>query len=521
MGEEEASMGSLKAGAALSEQDALCRERFPSSGLLYLRLRLLRRQLRLPRAPVESRMTQLEKEVLQASASSKATATPSLDACLAFLQEKGGKAAQAFSPEGLSALERSGRYSAILHCPYELWQGEARDAASCDAAAYFDWGSLLASLGSPLPSYMQPPQPADAKLLPSFTRVPDSVQAALGITKRQQTLSPPRSSPHLQRYTPVLDELGFPLSPLYLWSAAREKANISCSNTNTSSNTNSSSNTNTSSNTNSSGNTNTSSNTNSSSNTNTSSPLERSCRQDFIIALRGRGVLGAWGCNIAADAIVMRRHPETKRLQASLDVALVRRADGTDAYALPGGFVEEGELENLSQCAAREFLEEAAAYSLSTSSPAAGAEDAADGEDEAAESAASRSGRLDAAEETNVHRSIEALKSLFGNFRVFKDGNLEFTSPPAKKPPLCVYAGLVDDERNTANAWMETAAFLWVLDEAQSENIFLQAGSDAAEGSAAFYDLEEDSELAKRGVKPLENLFGSHSAMLRHALRFL
>ncbi|XP_026194510.1 uncharacterized protein LOC34619468 [Cyclospora cayetanensis] len=309
MGEEEASMGSLKAGAALSEQDALCRESFDAA--------------------------------LKKNARGRADSLSSSFCLLSLL-------------------------NTVL------------DAASCDAAAYFDWGSLLAT-----------------RHISRDTHVSASD-------------------------TPLQEACADRPSWLASWGV-----NPACRD-------------------------------------------EGATCTAFVLAFSQPGVLGAWGCNIAADAIVMRRHPETKRLQ----VALVRRADGTDAYALPGGFVEEGELENLSQCAAREFLEEAAAYSLSTSSPAAGAEDAADGEDEAAES---------------------------------------FTSPPAKKPPLCVYAGLVDDERNTANAWMETAAFLWVLDEAQSENIFLQAGSDAAEGSAAFYDLEEDSELAKRGVKPLENLFGSHS----------
>lgn len=36
------------------------------------------------------------------------------------------------------------------------------------------------------------------------------------------------------------------------------------------------------------------------------------------MALKGRGVLGAWGPNLAADAIVIRKHPESKRLQAGL-----------------------------------------------------------------------------------------------------------------------------------------------------------------------------------------------------------
>lgn len=78
--------------------------------------------------------------------------------------------------------------------------------------------------------------------------------------------------------------------------------------------------------------------------------------------------------------------------------------------------------------------------------------------------------------------SLAALKDLFGSFKLLPDGQLEFESPPAKQP-ICIYAGLVDDERNTENAWMETAAFLWILDQRQSEKIILQAVSDAVKGS--------------------------------------
>ena len=51
--------------------------------------------------------------------------------------------------------------------------------------------------------------------------------------------------------------------------------------------------------------------------------------------VRGRGLLGRWGPNHAADPIVTRHHPQTGRLQ----VVAVRRAD-TGQFAVPGGMSE-------------------------------------------------------------------------------------------------------------------------------------------------------------------------------------
>ena len=51
--------------------------------------------------------------------------------------------------------------------------------------------------------------------------------------------------------------------------------------------------------------------------------------------VRGRGLLGKWGPNHAADPIVTRHHPQTGRLQ----VVAVRRED-TGQFAVPGGMSE-------------------------------------------------------------------------------------------------------------------------------------------------------------------------------------
>ena len=68
--------------------------------------------------------------------------------------------------------------------------------------------------------------------------------------------------------------------------------------------------------------------------------------------LRGRGLLGKWGPNQAADPIVTRYHPDTNKLQ----VVAIRRKD-TGQWAIPGGMVDDGEA--VSATVRREFIEEA------------------------------------------------------------------------------------------------------------------------------------------------------------------
>merc|ERR1719424_272131 len=70
--------------------------------------------------------------------------------------------------------------------------------------------------------------------------------------------------------------------------------------------------------------------------------------------LRGRGLLGKWGPNHAADPIVTRFHPESGQLQ----VVAIQRKD-TLQWAIPGGMVDAGEA--VSVTVKREFTEEAGA----------------------------------------------------------------------------------------------------------------------------------------------------------------
>jgi ADP-ribose pyrophosphatase len=71
--------------------------------------------------------------------------------------------------------------------------------------------------------------------------------------------------------------------------------------------------------------------------------------------VRGRGLLGKWGPNHAADPIVTRHHPQTGKLQ----MVAIKRKD-TSVWAIPGGMVDAGE--TVGDTLRREFAEEAGAH---------------------------------------------------------------------------------------------------------------------------------------------------------------
>lgn len=70
--------------------------------------------------------------------------------------------------------------------------------------------------------------------------------------------------------------------------------------------------------------------------------------------LKGRGLLGKWGANFAADPIISRINPDT----GAFEIVVIERSD-TQEWAIPGGMVDEGE--DVSQTVEREFMEEAGA----------------------------------------------------------------------------------------------------------------------------------------------------------------
>uniref|UniRef100_A0A8C6JT45 ADP-ribose pyrophosphatase, mitochondrial n=3 Tax=Melopsittacus undulatus TaxID=13146 RepID=A0A8C6JT45_MELUD len=165
--------------------------------------------------------------------------------------------------------------------------------------------------------------------------------------------------------------------------------------------------------------------------------------------LTGRGLLGRWGPNHAADPVVTRwkrdgsgnkiAHPVTGRNILQF-VAIKRRDCGE--WAIPGGMVDPGE--KISATLKREFEEEAL-NSLQKSPE----------------------------EKAELGKQLHKLFS---------------------QEHFVVYRGYVDDPRNTDNAWMETEAVNYHDETGETlDNLPLEAGDDA--GMVKWVDISEKLKL--------------------------
>lgn len=67
--------------------------------------------------------------------------------------------------------------------------------------------------------------------------------------------------------------------------------------------------------------------------------------------VNGRGILGKWGVNLAADPIITRTNPKTKKLE----MLAIKRKDN-EQWAIPGGMVDDGD--SVSTTLAKELKEE-------------------------------------------------------------------------------------------------------------------------------------------------------------------
>ncbi|OAD57903.1 ADP-ribose pyrophosphatase, mitochondrial [Eufriesea mexicana] len=175
----------------------------------------------------------------------------------------------------------------------------------------------------------------------------------------------------------------------------------------------------------------------------------------------GRGLLGRWGPNHAADPIVTRwKQDLAGMIQINKDtkkpilqfVAIQRQDSGE--WAIPGGMVDPGE--TVSATLKREFMEEAMNFL---------------GKDET--------------EKEKLEKSM----------RTFFEKGEE------------IYKGYVDDPRNTDNAWMETVA-LNFHDNNNSVigSITLIAGDDAR--NVKWMDIDKNL-----------NLYANHSEFIRKTVQ--
>lgn len=181
--------------------------------------------------------------------------------------------------------------------------------------------------------------------------------------------------------------------------------------------------------------------------------------------LKGRGLLGKWGPNHAADPIVTRwlrnENGETRKDagtgKAILQFVAVLRKDSGE-WAIPGGMVDAGE--TVSVTLRREFGEEA----LNTLN-------------------------LKAENRKNLREEIAAL---------FSRGEV-------------IYQGYVDDPRNTDNAWMETVAVNFHDENGKSvSQLPLQAGDDA--GSVRWMNASSELKLYANHISFLQKV-----VVMRHA----
>ncbi|XP_078033549.1 ADP-ribose pyrophosphatase, mitochondrial isoform X1 [Augochlora pura] len=174
----------------------------------------------------------------------------------------------------------------------------------------------------------------------------------------------------------------------------------------------------------------------------------------------GRGLLGRWGPNHAADPIVTRwklstskeievnKHSKKPILQF---VAIQRRDSGE--WAIPGGMVDPGE--TVSITLKREFMEEAL---------------------------------------NCLEKDITTRQALEKSLQDFFDKGKE------------IYKGYVDDPRNTDNAWMETiASNFHDTDGSIVGQIALIAGDDAR--NVKWMDIDEKL-----------NLYANHSEFIKRTV---
>jgi len=174
--------------------------------------------------------------------------------------------------------------------------------------------------------------------------------------------------------------------------------------------------------------------------------------------LSGRGLLGKWGPNFAADPIVTRFKPgEDGDTKKTLQMVAIRRSD-TGSWAIPGGMVDPGE--TVSQTVQREFSEEA--------------------------------GNL-----ADDPQKAESFKKL--TEQLFQNGTV-------------VYEGYVDDPRNTDNSWMETSAIHFHCSDELGKMLPLHAGDDAV--GVAWIDVCDEDES-------FHCLYASHKEMVLTAAKNL
>jgi hypothetical protein len=192
-----------------------------------------------------------------------------------------------------------------------------------------------------------------------------------------------------------------------------------------------------------------------------------------LTGMIGRGLLGCYGPNHAADPIVTRFN------NGILEMVAIQRAD-TGEWAIPGGMVNPGATVNATL--RDEFNEEALGNITGTG-------------DEEYESGVHDCSKVNCKEDPVYVAKITGLRAEVD--KLFDKGSV-------------VYKGWVDDPRNTDWAWMETVAVHFhIADESPIHDIELRPATDAT--GAKWYKLEKAEDLRK--------LYASHGEFVLGAIK--
>ena len=200
--------------------------------------------------------------------------------------------------------------------------------------------------------------------------------------------------------------------------------------------------------------------------------------------MRGRGLLAQWGANHTADPIVTRREPLTGTMQV---LAVRRRLTGE--WSLPGGMVKAGE--SVSATVMR---------MMGLSNDTSTGTGTGTGTGESGESGEQAKLFKDPTKQKDFDVAVQAL---------LRSG-------------VVVYAGYVDDQRNTDNAWVESRAVHFHCPRELGEMLPLQQpGSKAASrrSKATAPEVYASWLDANRELEPrYAEMYGRHSEWVEKAI---